>query len=417
MPAVRASRPTDLLLRLFLPAIGFLLASAVAAVLHATGVTGGYGRWLALHLALLGGVSQLVLGAGQFFATTSLATGPPPPWMARVQATAWSVGAIAIAVAVPTDTRWLLYAGTGALLGGLVLFSMALRGLERRSRQEARWAVRWYHASALSLGAGAVLGVLLARDAGWPHGDLAAAHLVCNLAGWLGTAIVGTLQTFYPSLTHTPLRHPRLQAPTFVAWTSGVVVAAIGHAFDLSVAVAVGWAGLAIATVLLALNVVGSTRAATIPLGLPARLVGSAQGFLVAATGLATATLVVSGEATLFSGSHRALLVALLLGWVGLTVAGSLLHLLTIVRRVRHLGTPMPPVRPDRDRWTAVAAVAATALVALARIPAFDGLDVPARIAVGVVIAGLGARVLAVAAGALRRPHRLSPAPAPPRPR
>jgi hypothetical protein len=60
-------RPSDLLAAFFATGIAFLLAGAAVAVVHAT--TGWVaGHWLALHLVFVGGVSQLVLGAGQFSA-------------------------------------------------------------------------------------------------------------------------------------------------------------------------------------------------------------------------------------------------------------------------------------------------------------------------------------------------------------
>jgi hypothetical protein len=51
----------------FVPGIGFLVAAAAVAAVHAAN---GWApaHWLALHRALVGGIAQLVLGAGQFFA-------------------------------------------------------------------------------------------------------------------------------------------------------------------------------------------------------------------------------------------------------------------------------------------------------------------------------------------------------------
>ena len=72
-------------------------------------------------------------------------------------------------------------------------------------------------------------GSLLARGTPWVHGDLLSAHMALNLAGWFGVAIVGTLHTFYPSLTQTQLRYPRLQNVAFAAWTGGVAALAVGY--------------------------------------------------------------------------------------------------------------------------------------------------------------------------------------------
>jgi hypothetical protein len=69
-------RPSDLLAAFFAAALAMLAAAALATVADA--ITGDWRlHWLALHLALLGGVSQLVLGAGQFFVCAFLATSPP----------------------------------------------------------------------------------------------------------------------------------------------------------------------------------------------------------------------------------------------------------------------------------------------------------------------------------------------------
>jgi hypothetical protein len=60
----------------FAPGIGFPMAAAAVAAVHAaTGWTPG--PWLTLHLAFVGGISQLVLGAGQFVAGAFLTTDPP----------------------------------------------------------------------------------------------------------------------------------------------------------------------------------------------------------------------------------------------------------------------------------------------------------------------------------------------------
>ena len=66
-------RPTDVIGAFFICGLGFLLA-AVAVGLAQWLAPWPWGRWLALHLAFVGGVSQLVLGATQFFVGAFLAT-------------------------------------------------------------------------------------------------------------------------------------------------------------------------------------------------------------------------------------------------------------------------------------------------------------------------------------------------------
>lgn len=401
--AAGALRPADLLAGFFLAGIGFMLAGAVAGVLDAAGALGWYGHWLALHLVLLGGVSQLILGAGQFFSTAFLATDPPGRGMVRAQLAAWGAGTLLVAVGIPTGRSALTDLGGFAVIVGLGLFAAALWDLQRRSLQRARWAIRWYFACAASLGLGAVLGILMARGVAWPHGSLLGAHLVLNLGGWMGTAIVGTLHTFFPSLTHTLLSRPRLQRPTFVAWTAGIAVLAAGYGFDAGGAITLGWAGLALASVLLAINLAGCARAAQRPLSLAARLVGVAQGFLVAGLLGALAAAAGAGPAAPLHGTARgALTVLLLVGWIGLTVAGSLLHLLSVLHRVRHLTRTMPAPRPAPDRLLTACAALAVAALALARLPGLGNLGAAATAGVLTVAAVLATRILTLVTRAVR---------------
>ncbi|MCL4287308.1 MAG: hypothetical protein KJ006_06640, partial [Thermoleophilia bacterium] len=90
-------------------------------------------------------------------------------------------------------------------------------------------------------------------------------------------------------------------------------------------------------------------------------------------------------------------------GWIGLTVLGSLLHLLAVRVRVRDPGRGMPQPRPGRDiALTAVAALAAitAAVAALGADPleqAGQVVLIAAYILLGGRVALLGARVLRTA--------------------
>jgi nitrite reductase (NO-forming) len=405
-----AMAPAGLLRMFFLTAVAFLVAGAVVAALARAGVLGWWGGWLALHLVLLGGVSQLVLGAGQFFTTAFLATHPPRRAVVRAQVILWSAGTVAVAIGVPARRDPLVDAGAGAIAVGLVLFASSLLGLERRSLNSGHWAVRWYYASAIGLGVGVVLGVLMARGVAWSGADLLAGHLSCNLLGWMGTAIVGTLHTFHPSLTRTRLRHPRLQGPTFQAWTAGVVLVVAGYLLDAGPVVAVGWLALTAATALLAVNVVAGVRAAPRPLALPALLVGAAQAFLVAGMLVATVAVIADGPHSLSDPDRRPLLTVLFLGgWIGLTVTGSLLHLLAVLRHIRRFPAPPVPPRPRRDRWTAVAAVGALVVLVVSRLPGVDSLARPAEALATAVALAVAAGILVLAVQ-VALPPRAGPA-------
>ena len=401
-----APRPSDLLASFFTAAICALLLAAGAAI--ASTVTGlDWLHWTAVHLALLGGVSQLVLGAGQFFSCAFLATDPPSRRLIGAQLLAWNAGTALVVVGVPTATTPLVNAGGCLLAVGLVLFAAGLRGMQRRSLQRARWALRWYQASAACLALGGLCGILLARDARWPHGSLPGVHLALTLGGWLGTAIVGTLHTFFASLTGTTLRHPRLQGPTFILWLLGVCELALGAAFAADAVVASGWLTLVLAAALLEINLLASLRGATAPLALPARLIALAQAFLPAGLLLAMAATLHTGAAAPFVGQARPALAALLLlGWIGLTVAGSLLHLLAILARVRNFARPMPPARPTRDRALTAAAGVAIVALALSHAAGLGPLTTPASAVLAAIAGLLAIRILTLALLAVRAPRR-----------
>jgi nitrite reductase (NO-forming) len=402
-------RPSTVLVCFAAAALAFLAAGAVAAVVYATGGS-WWTRWTALHLVFVGGVSQLVLGAAQFFVCAFLATDPPGRRMVAAQLACWNAGAILVAVGVPRGADAITEPGGILLTAALVLFVASLRGMQRRSLQQARWAVRWYLAAAGCLALGAAVGVLMARGTVWMHGSLLDAHLALNIGGWFGAAIVGTLHTFFPSLTQTQLRRPRLQGPTFALWIAGILALAAGAAWDDRVPAACGWLALLAAAALLGANLVASLRAAPGPLALPARLVALGQAFLPAALALGLACTLADGAAGPFTGSARAALAALLVaGWVGLTVGGSLLHLLAVLARVRGLRHALPHPRPARDALVTALAGAGIATLALSRVDGLSTLDRPGAALVLATAAVVGARIAALARPALtplQRPRR-----------
>ncbi|HEX8106977.1 MAG TPA: hypothetical protein VF516_04575 [Kofleriaceae bacterium] len=334
-----ALQPTELLAAFFSLAFAFLLAAADSALLYVA-ADWAPGRWLALHLAFVGGISQLVLGAAQFFAGAFLATDPPPRRLVRVQLVAWNAGAVLVAAGVSTGLSTLAAAGGALLAGGLAGFVVGLESMRRRSLPRAPWAVRWYEAAAVFLAGGVPLGVLLAVGAPWTAGSLLGGHVVLNVGGWFGTAIVGTLHTFFPSLTGTRLAHPQLQRFVFASWTLGIIALADGYTFGLSAVVIAGWAALTVAAALLATNILASVRVTSEPLSLPARLVAVAQGFLLLALALNLVDAL-GGQAS-SPPLHEPTASLILAGWLGLTVAGSLLHLVPVLLRARRIAPSLP---------------------------------------------------------------------------
>jgi nitrite reductase (NO-forming) len=381
----------------FLAAIAMLVAGVAAAVVDAIDPW-PWGRWLALHLIFVGGISQLVLGASQFFAGAFLATDPPGRGWIRAQLVAWNAGAVLLAIAVPVRSDALVDFAVAALLIGLACYGWSLLSMQRGSLQRAPWAVRWYLAAAFCLALGITAGTMLATGAAWPHGNLLSAHMALNVGGWFGAAIVGTLHTFFPSLTRSTLARPRLQAPTFAAWIAGIAALAVGYGWLIDPLAVAGWIALTIAAAALSVNIALAPR----PVTLPARMLALAQAFLVAGLLVACVGAISNGPADALAGSFRPAVGTLLVaGWVGVTVLGSLFHLLSVLVRVRDLRTPLPAPRPRLDAATAVVVALGVLGVAATRLAEGTGLDGLASAVLLVAYAMLAMRLVRLIARVL----------------
>jgi len=181
---------------------------------------------------------------------------------------------------------------------------------------------------------------------------------------------------------------------------------ALGAAIDSGALVAAGWLGALIAATLLSVNLAASLHGAPRPLSLPARLLAAAHAFLPAGLLVAFVATVQTGTSGPFAGAARPALATLLVaGWIGLTVAGSLLHLLAVLGRVRDLRRPMPKPHPSRDLAIVLFAASAITLTALTRLTPLAELRELASIALTAAAALLAAQVLRRAARALPKPR------------
>jgi nitrite reductase (NO-forming) len=385
------------------PATGFLLAGVsalVAAAFLAVAAQWWHWSWAglaALHLALIGGVSQLLLGAAQAFAASLLATAPTGRRVLAVQRVAWTVGTALVVLGMATTWHAASYAGAALLATALAVFAAGLRAMQRRSLQRPAWTVRWYYACVIFLAAGGALGLQLARGAPWGRGDLLSAHVTLTVLGWLGTAIVGSLHTFFPTLSGRRLALPRLEGPTFVSWTLGVACLATGYLLALDPLAALGLLGLSAGALMLLANVLRTARVPGRPLGLAAGLVLGGQ--LCLGTGLPLASsLAPLDPSQPFTGGVRGALAALLVaGWVGMTVAGSLLHLLPVAIPRQSAPLPWPLRRASAQRRIPMVAVFGVALLAMAQIAGSPPVASAAAMVLGACVLVLGAAILRLA--------------------
>lgn len=105
-----------------------------------------HGSWLAAYLVLVGGMSQLALGAGLLL----LHAPPSPARVAYVRLGLWNLGTVLVPAGVLLDAAGLVSAGSFVLLGALLLFCSGTL------RAPSRVRALMYYVVALAL-AGSVL--------------------------------------------------------------------------------------------------------------------------------------------------------------------------------------------------------------------------------------------------------------------
>lgn len=114
----------------------------------------GHGSWLAAYLVLVGGVSQVVLGAGRLALRAPRAT----PALLRAQLVLWNLGSLAVPAGVLADASPLVTVGSVALLWALALFAAGASGV----RREVRGRALVYLTIVVGLAASVVVGSALA---------------------------------------------------------------------------------------------------------------------------------------------------------------------------------------------------------------------------------------------------------------
>jgi hypothetical protein len=141
----------------FLASAGVLIVAGgvVAAVNSAAPFA--HGSWLAAYLVLVGGVSQVLLGAGRL----ALRAPRPTPTLLWAQLVLWNLGSLAVPAGVLADAPALVTAGSIALLWALTLF--AAGATRMRGRVRARVVV--YLAIVVGLAVSVVVGSALADAA------------------------------------------------------------------------------------------------------------------------------------------------------------------------------------------------------------------------------------------------------------
>jgi nitrite reductase (NO-forming) len=217
---------------------GFVAAAVVSGILNR-----GIG-WSTLHLALVGAAT---VGIGTFMPhfTVTLAGTEPEPAPARLAVLGTlAASGIAVSLGVPSATSWLVIAGAGGLLVGIVgtawmSFAPLRRGIARRHPI----VQLVYGAALLDLAIGVSLAMLLYL--GWQPvvsrwADLKLAHGWINLLGFVSLSVAGTLVYLFPTVIGARIKAHRSLAILVVGCVSGPPIVAVGAAIGRAPLAAVG---------------------------------------------------------------------------------------------------------------------------------------------------------------------------------
>jgi hypothetical protein len=114
---------------------------AAAGFVAAAGVVGGLnaaspferGWWLASYLFLVGGLSQVLLGGGQYMVAAGRHAALPAHGLSWAQLVLWNIGTATVAVADMARVMPGVAAGSAILIVSLALFLAGLRRITRTS--------------------------------------------------------------------------------------------------------------------------------------------------------------------------------------------------------------------------------------------------------------------------------------------
>lgn len=201
----------------------------------------GLGWWLPLHLALLGALTQAIVGGQLMFsATLGLARGPSRA-TTLVQLGLLNAAGLSVIVGRWTDLQVLFVTGVTVFVVVVAWVAWLVHRLWRSSVNR-RFAVTgtFYRLAAASLLLGASIGGALGTGAFDDASSYIAhrgVHMTLNVFGWAGMTIVGTAITLLPTILH--VRAPKLRSVRTAPWLmfGGLIVMSTGATTQL------GWLG------------------------------------------------------------------------------------------------------------------------------------------------------------------------------
>jgi nitrite reductase (NO-forming) len=365
-------------------------------------------RWLLIHVFLLGAVTNAIVTWTEHFATALLRLPPQPRWWPPARLAALNAGVAAVLGGVAGGLPWVAVAGAVTVVGVVAWHCGRLvAGARRALGGRFSHVLSWYVCAGAALVAGGTLGGLMvserAPDAWRPR--LEAAHMVANLFGWVGLAVLGTLFTLWPTVLRTKIAEDtgRVARRSLRAAAPGLALAVGGLLGGARWAAAAGLLLYAAAVVFALVPFLRTARRRHPHTAASWTLAAGTAWFAVAVA--AALVVIVTRPPGEVAEGLGPLVPLVLAGFVGHTLVGALIFLLPVV-----LGGGPAALKRNMallDRGWAVRLCAAGVAVPLLVLPAPPWLT---RAAWTLVLAALASFVVAAAVAVARsRGLRLSP--------
>ncbi|WP_249714619.1 multicopper oxidase domain-containing protein [Rhizomonospora bruguierae] len=290
-------------------------------------------RWLAIHLLLLGAVSNaIVIWSAHFTAAVLRVPAGTGRRGETLRLALLNAGVLAVLAGGALDRPWVGVGGAAAVFAAICAHLSWLR-TRLRAALPARFGitVRYYLAGAVALLTGIPAGAwMLVTDDG-ARARLILFHAHVNLLGWVTLTVLGTALTLWPTILRTRMADGAVAAARTALPTAlvGLVLLAVG---------VLGWwpvlavGGLAITAVAAGIVILPAVRAARgkPPSSFAAWSLAAAGGWLLAALAIDAATLATAAGPDRAVDRFPQVLVPLLVGFAAQTLLGALTHLLPV---------------------------------------------------------------------------------------
>jgi nitrite reductase (NO-forming) len=291
-------------------------------------------RWLAIHLLLLGAVSNaIVIWSAHFTAALLRSPAPARRRGEALRLAALNTGALAVVAGGAAGAAWVGVVGA-VLVFGAICAHLAWLIRRLRAALPGRFAVtvHYYLAAAVALLAGIPVGawMLVVDDASRARLVLFHAHV--NLLGWVTLTVLGTVLTLWPTILRTRIADgaviaARTALPVAIA---GLVLLAIGVLAWWPVLAVGGLALFAVAAVLVIRPAAQAGRHRP-PASFAAWSIAAAAGWLLVALAVDAASLATAAGPDQAAEEFDVVLVPLLAGFAAQTLLGALTYLLPVV--------------------------------------------------------------------------------------